>query len=92
MDKQHLLEEARKRYPVGTVYYNLSRVGERSMKDSTCTIPPMVNFSFCDTKSKDDEYMILVKDMYTNSLLGWVYSNKIWAEVKSSINNLYPIY
>lgn len=82
MDKDKLLAEARRRFPIGTKYYNLNLIGERSDKNKfpdPLTIPNNVSFIFSDIKSDDGKYTILVIDD-ENRKYGWVYSFGKWAE------------
>mgnify|MGYP003662603228 CR=1 FL=1 len=78
-----LILEAQLRYPIGTKYYNLNLIGEKSCPndlDDQPTIPNNVSFEF-SCKSADGKPVILVRN--NESIFGWVYSNGIWAEIIS---------
>lgn len=84
MEGEELLAEARRRYPVGTKYWNLNMAGGKSdpIRDpKECPkIPPDVKFSFGDTKGSDGKPVVLVTNLKNGHTLGWVHANGCWAE------------
>lgn len=102
MTEEELLKEAKRRYPPGTKYWNLNLAGERSMgTGAPLVIPKNVRFVMTDDRSKDGQRMIRVENVDKDSekgnrcWMGWVYSNKIWADFelpKPKIINTYSLW
>lgn len=89
-----LLAEAKRRYPPGTRYWNLDMAGGRSQPDSDIKDLPVIDktveFKFSNTYALDGKPTICVHQKGTT--MGWVYSNKIWAEIVKRKNKNFSIW
>ena len=86
-EQKALIQEAIRRYPPGTVYWNLDLVGGRSMPDYKPDQLPVIHedvqFKFERTLSRDGNPVLCVHQQGTTA--GWVYSNGIWADIYTPI-------
>lgn len=84
LSKEDLLAEAKRRYPVGTKYWNLNRAGGKSVPSNTIEELPVIGknwkFEIADTDSIDGTDIIVVRDK-EGMTHGWVYAKNTWAEI-----------
>lgn len=84
LSKEDLLAEAKRRYPVGTKYWNLNRAGGKSVPSNTIEELPVIGknwkFEIADTDSIDGTDIIVVRDK-EGMTHGWVYTKNTWAEI-----------
>lgn len=84
LSKEDLLAEAKRRYPVGTKYWNLNRAGGKSVPSNTIEKLPVIGknwkFEIADTDSIDGTDIIVVRDK-EGMTHGWVYAKNTWAEI-----------
>lgn len=83
--QEALIQEAIRRYPPGTVYWNLDKYG-KSMYSKYHHLPMIqerVEFRFSKSCSEDGNPCLTVYQQGTTA--GWVYSNGIWADIYTPI-------
>ena len=87
-EQKALIQEAIRRYPPGTVYWNLNLAGGRSVPSAKPHLLPVitedVKFKFSESSCSEDGNPCLTVHQ-GGSRYGWVYSNGIWADIYTPI-------
>lgn len=88
-DLEFLLEEVKKRYPIGTVYWNLNMIGGRSNQEKTA-LPLEVTKPIAPyVKNKNYRGSLIIA---LGNYQGYVYSGGKWAEIVYSPNKIIEIW
>lgn len=86
MTQEDLLKEAERRYPIGTVYWNLNLAGERSEKHINAK-PIMVTRKIVPYIERKD-FQELGPVVALGNSQGFVYSGGKWAEIIVKIDQV----
>ena len=94
-EQKALIQEAIRRYPPGTVYWNLNLIGGRSQAHREPHELPVIHkdvqFKFDErTYSYDCNPLLTVHQKGTTA--GWVYSNGIWADIYYTPIKIYDLW